>query len=756
MAFYKYFWDLANSTTYSSHVVGTFDRNTNTGGGIFRWVGGVNNATITDIPGIRIKPVNAVTGYWLRSFDGPISVSWFGCQNTMSIPNTYAQLGVSQLQVDSMYGPGFATTTDNYDTSAIRYAMKFIDDMIALNASTTTNNNRLPVNSNSLTFEPKTYHLTRGVDLPKGSSTYAPPYVTENISIIIDGNGASIKKANNNQFDFFVRYPIDQNEAIQMSTTSIIFKNFVANGLGGVWQSSGYSFLVLTSSNGATIEELNLQNFDIGVRVEFSNNVTINKINTSGIATNSVLCKDGGWSGAVPAQSCNELKISKVCVFDTIGQNECIKVEHGNSINIENTSIGGPGTFGHGIYVDTEEIGYVGSGSSVKIYDTSYDLVQWAGFSFGGWTNALITLKNVNGLVTTSRYCIDTVYPYGNGYGSFSSIMTSPSTIINVEIDPAATPGRKPVIELRNLLVISDYPNTPALPYNGTPLPPPFRNVGDITWNFQTVDFGGDPTVDSAAILDPLNLLWVTIAPATVPTSADLVYVNPLSACCGIQEVLLVSKAITDGLLFIGTDAGESNTGANDVIGLGTDAAGANSGIDVVAMGNSAALNNTGSDVVAIGNNALSGNTANDAIGIGETAGQNQTGADATLIGQGAGFNNIGTEVVAIGKSAGNTNTGDKLHAIGVLAGAANTGDYVVALGSGAAQTNTANYVVALGNAAGAGNAKANSTIISNDCLPSYLNYAAAAAAIVAPSATTGTYLYHDQTTNSIGAVRIP
>lgn len=776
MAFYKYFWDLANSTTYSSHVIGAFDRNTNTGGGIFRWVGGVANATITNIPGIRIKPVNAVTGYWLRSFDGPICVSWFGCQNTMSIPNTYAQLGVSQLELDGMYGPGFATTTDNYDTTAIRYAMKFIDDMIALNASTTVANNKLPVNSNSLTFEPKTYHLTRSVDLPKGSSAYNPPYITENLSIIIDGNGASIKKANNNQFDFFIRYTsVDQNEALQMSKTSIIFKNFVADGLGGVWQGTGYSFLVLTASNSATIEELTLQNFDIGVRVEFSNNVTISKINTFGIATNSILCKDGGWVGAIAGQGCSQLKISKVSVFDTIDQPQCIKVIYGNSITIENTSLGGTGTFGHGIYVDSGLAGVapiVANGASINIYDTNYTIVQWDVAALGGWTNALITLKNVNGNDATSRYCIDTVYSLGGSASAIASPMVSPTTIINAEIDPTAISGRKPVIELRNVYVFSGYPTTPALPYNGTPFPPPFRNVGDITWNFQTVDFGGDPTVDSAAILDPLNLLWVTIAPATVPVSADLIYVNPLQACCGIEEVLTVSKAITDGLLFIGTNAGETNSGANDVIGLGTDVAFGNSGINVAAFGNSAAAGNSGNDVavigyaaagnnqgdnvVAIGANALSGNTANDAIAIGQNAGLNQSGSDATLIGKGAGFNNTGIDVVAIGNNAGNTNTGDKLHAIGVLAGGGNTGDYVVALGSGAAQGNTGNYVIALGNAAGASNTISAATIISNDCLPSYLDYTAASAAIVAPGATTGTYLYHDQTTNSIGAVRIP
>jgi hypothetical protein len=756
MAFYKYFWDLANSTTYSSHVIGAFDRNTNTGGGIFRWVGGVNNSTVSNIPGIRIKPVNAVTGYWLRSFDGPISVSWFGCQNTMSIPNTYAQLGVSQLELDSWYGPGFATTSDNYDTTAIRYAMKFIDDMIALNASTTTNNNKLPVNSNSLTFEPKTYHLTRGVDLPKGSSSYNPPYISENLPIIIDGNGASIKKANNDQFDFFNRYPgpTGQGEAAQMSTVSIIFKNFLADGLGGVWQGSGYSFLVLAASNNATIQNLTLQNFDIGVRVEWSNNVTIEEINTSGIATNSILCKDGGWLYGYPGVSCNQLTIRKISVFDTIGQTQCIKVMYGSFVNIESISLGGPGTFGHGIYVYSSSSGYGGdSGYGVRIYNTSYGRTQWDNISnLGKWSNGLISIVNAD----ARRYCVDTIGYVTDAFLIVATPFTSPTTFINVEADPTLTPGAKPVVEVRNFYVYNDYPTLPTLPYPTTDAVP-FRNVGDITWNFQTVDFGGDPTVDSAAILDPANNLWVIIAPATVPASSDLIYVNPVASCCNIQQTLAAGKDITDGLLFIGTNAGESNVAASDVIALGTDAAGSNTSIDVVAIGNSAALLNQGSDVVAIGNTTLSANTGSDVIAIGQNAGQGQSGDYSTMFGPGAGFNNTGIELFAAGISAGNLNTGDKVIAIGNLAGAGNSGDSVVAIGPAAANINSANFVIALGNNAGSNNTLAVSTIISNNCLPTYLNYAAAAAAINAGTgATTGTYLYHDQTTNSIGAVRIP
>jgi len=577
---------------------------------------------------------------------------------------------------------------------------------------------------------------------------------------VIDGNGATFKKANNNQFDFFVRYPVNASVALQMAQTAITFKNFAADGGTGVWQGSGYSFLMLAASNNSIIENIVINNFDIGLRIETCDSLVIKNISTIGVTTNSILLQSGNWFGTT-AVGCSNVLITQITINDTLSQDICIKVIGGVSVEISHILLSGTTKFNHGVYYDSGTSGFAGSpgGYGCKVTNITYNTLYTSinnGYAPQGWINALITLKTGGILAEsggTARYMIDTVYVY-----PFAIVNTSPTSVINIEAYPPGVPGKKPVVELRNIRIYSQYPVVPTLPlptlFGGTYTM--FRNVGDNVWNFQTVDFGGDPTVTPAEIVDPANNLWVTIAPATIPALDELIYINPVQACCGIQEVLIASKAIDNGLLFIGTDAGENNTGASDVIGLGSDAAGANSGIDVVALGKNAALTNTGDDVVAIGNNALSGNTADDAIAIGENAGQNQTGADATLIGQGAGFNNIGIEVVAIGKSAGNANTGDKLHAIGVLAGAGNSGDFVVAMGSGAAQTNTANYVVALGNAAGANNAIPNSTIISNDCLPSYANYAAAAAVIIAPGATTGTYLYHDQATNSIGAVRIP
>lgn len=264
------------------------------------------------------------------------------------------------------------------------------------------------------------------------------------------------------------------------------------------------------------------------------------------------------------------------------------------------------------------------------------------------------------------------------------------------------------------------------------------------------------------------------------------------------------NKDLIDGINLQGTGAGTSQTGT-DVIGIGTNAADSNTGSDVIAIGNNAGNTNTGSELIGIGTNAgfnnsgyatiaigfgaLSANTQTGAIGIGISAGNSNTGVGAiaiggnaldtnsgtnsigiganagfnnsgyylVAIGQGAGTTNIADDLVAIGRDAGLDNWGDSVIGIGVSAGSQNRGSGLTAVGIGAGLGNLGNNVVAIGASAGQTNGLNGMTIFSNSSLPSYLDFAAASVAInVGTGATTGTYLYHDQTTNSIGAVRIP
>lgn len=122
------------------------------------------------------------------------------------------------------------------------------------------------------------------------------------------------------------------------------------------------------------------------------------------------------------------------------------------------------------------------------------------------------------------------------------------------------------------------------------------------------------------------------------------------------------------------------------------------------------------------------------------TAGKALTN-DVNFQGLNAGLNNTGAHVVGLGESAGTENTGGSN----------------VFLGFGAGLSNTGSNVISIGLIAGSGNTQSNRFIVANTEMPTFANHAAAALAItVALGASAGnTYMYHNQATNSIGAVRL-
>ena len=139
----------------------------------------------------------------------------------------------------------------------------------------------------------------------------------------------------------------------------------------------------------------------------------------------------------------------------------------------------------------------------------------------------------------------------------------------------------------------------------------------------------------------------------------------------------------------------------------------------------------------------------------GTDAGNGNQGSYVNAFGFEAASANEGIHVNALGESAASQNQGNYVNALGVSAASQNQGENVNAFGSSAACKNTGSNVVAIGQNAGYQNVLNNSFIVANTEMPSYLNYAAANAAISVLGIAGNTYLYHDQTTNSIGAVRL-
>ena len=200
--------------------------------------------------------------------------------------------------------------------------------------------------------------------------------------------------------------------------------------------------------------------------------------------------------------------------------------------------------------------------------------------------------------------------------------------------------------------------------------------------------------------------------------------------------------ALTSDITLQNATAGTNKNLVNGINLQGTGAGIGQSGVEVIGIGTSALNNNTGSYITAIGYEAGKGNTGTSCYLFGDGAGTGNTGDNSILIGNTAGYNNAGDNITAIGLSAGDGNTGNIVNLLGRTAGTGNTGDFVIAIGNDAGNSNTLSGM----------------TIFSNSSMPSYVDFAAASAAInVGTGASSGsTYLYHDQTTNSIGAVRIP
>jgi hypothetical protein len=129
---------------------------------------------------------------------------------------------------------------------------------------------------------------------------------------------------------------------------------------------------------------------------------------------------------------------------------------------------------------------------------------------------------------------------------------------------------------------------------------------------------------------------------------------------------------------------------------------------------------------------------------IGNSAGYNATNAaDSNFMG------------VNAGKNATNANTSNFFgNRAGEGATTANNSNF---FGEEAGKNSTGNNVNAFGVQANMGGSLSGQTVFANATIPSYLNYAAAALAITVPlgGVAGNTYLYHDQTNNALGTVRL-
>jgi co-chaperonin GroES (HSP10) len=234
------------------------------------------------------------------------------------------------------------------------------------------------------------------------------------------------------------------------------------------------------------------------------------------------------------------------------------------------------------------------------------------------------------------------------------------------------------------------------------------------------------------------------------------------------------ATALGSNEVSIGVDAGNAITKNNAVmIGANAGSGIAAAGQDFVLVGTDAAraVSSTIGSSVAIGHQAgESAASIESSIVIGwNVAGSASATFDSSssvIIGKRAGDSLTANQVIAIGEDSMYLTTGTPTStvAVGQSSGIGSTGASGVYLGKNAGKENTGTSVVAIGTDAGydgvaGGNSLPNMFIIANTHLPSYANHAAAEAVIDPSSGGTGipgnTYLYHNQATDSIGAVRL-
>ena len=330
MAKIRNFWDLENITSYSSHIVDQFDNNTpNSGGGFFKWINS-NNTSITNIAGIRIKPTTTIDGYWLRDYDGPLKVNWFGVRNSSQ---TMSAAGITQGVANIRYGTNLVNVvTDTYDTAAIKFAFKLLEDF----------------NYNSLEFSNGTYWIGSTLELPRFNGTGTPGDFT------INGNSAIIRTTVGNSNTIFNRVPANQTTALSGGYIDSRFyiRDFVFIGTGAA--GSGQTAIRLGPSFGSHIENIDFS-CDIGMNLEFCLNARLENI--MGIPGNYGIKIDFGeaWGGSSTNSQSNHTTLNNCRIYAISGNTIAGYYIRGSSGVVINSSIVEGTGANYGVFFDTNQ-----------------------------------------------------------------------------------------------------------------------------------------------------------------------------------------------------------------------------------------------------------------------------------------------------------------------------------------------------------------------------------------------------------------
>ena len=310
----KYFWDLSACTSYQSHWVDQFASGITTGGGYFKWIV-ANNAAITNIPGIRIKPTGTTAGYWLRDIVDGIHVDWCGATHTN---HTITSLSINQATANIYWGSGVTTVaTDTPDRAAF---------MAAVDAAVTLGNHKIVFNGG-------TYYVNDTLQLDKQVADY--DYFWE-----IEGNSSKLITTNNNAFSILSsELPSDESEAQSMASGRYTVRNFdIIAGSAQIGLDFGPSY-------SSRYENIHVEAGDIGLRLRFNLGAKIENFRTTDCAY-GVRLESGEntytaveyWTSATTGTSqCNHTSLNACRFYHNTTGTIGVDIRDASGVNITNT-----------------------------------------------------------------------------------------------------------------------------------------------------------------------------------------------------------------------------------------------------------------------------------------------------------------------------------------------------------------------------------------------------------------------------------
>ena len=367
----KRWWDFKYSKSYNTRNIRAFDQNVNAdaGGGNFVWIPVSSNASISDIPGIQIKPLGTTRGYWRRADVSTIRVEWFGPVNLPS-QGTWASYGYSQSSLDSIYsyfGAGFIQTSDKPDATAIRCAFRLMETM----------------GYSCLEFSPAIYYMNRTAVLPR---ILSGSLVSDKYQYVIKGNGAQITGLSGFSGNFFDRYPANHTEAATWIGGMFKIDNFLF--YGNAAKGSGQTGIRLCATYNSEISNCIFKNIDAGFDLQWSMQAILIRNEGNGCLTADGYIRWGTYSGATNSGD----------------QSNCVRV-------IGHRTFGGNGRYGL----------YIEAASNVTIQDW---IGEGAGADWGIYYNS-------NGSTVVKEFSMENLYGEAN-FDSAAVFIRSGDGIYNI------------------------------------------------------------------------------------------------------------------------------------------------------------------------------------------------------------------------------------------------------------------------------------------------------------------------------------